>query len=144
MHLYLYSLVVLHCFRRRTCRNRRVINRTVMHTQVDEAAAALEPAYCDTVVSEGLVGRHRCKWDEQMHRRRGEEMRVDGRSCRGLARGWDGGCGRRIVDRLLNFNVEMSAGPRPLLFERNHSMTLLTLTVDAGTGARWLCQVLEL
>lgn len=39
---------------------------------------------------------------------------------------------------------EMSAGPRPLLFDRNHCMTLLALTVDAGTGARWLFQVLEL
>ena len=39
---------------------------------------------------------------------------------------------------------EMSDAPRPLLFERNHCMTLLALTVEAGIGTRWLFQVFEL
>ena len=77
-----------------------------------------------------------------MQRRRGEDMRVDRGSRRVLARGWDGGHGRRIVDWLLNFDIGISAVPRALLFERNHCMTLLALTIDAGTGARRLFQVL--
>ena len=105
-HAFEDGLDVLHYFRRRTRRSRRLVDRTVMDTHVDAAAGnALEPAFGDTVVREGLVGRRRRKSDGRVHRRRGEEMHVDGRSRRVLARGWDGGRGRRIVDRLLNFDV---------------------------------------
>ena len=136
---------MFHYFRRCTRRSRRLVDRIVMHTQVDVAAAdALEQRsvipWCAKDWSDGVAVSGT-----------GESTDVVGRRCvwmGGAVGAWRGAgmvaVGGALLTGFAISTSEMSAGPWPLLFEWNHCTYLLALDVDAGTGARCLFHVLEL